>query len=85
MTEDATRYFLIIATSHIVVELTLNLGRVSVAVSSHFGPQPITPYIRLSLGNYPTSSSLVSPGAPLLNVATLVYAFFLTSISGNVV
>lgn len=30
--KDATRYFLIIFTSHLVFELTLNLGRVSVTV-----------------------------------------------------
>lgn len=31
--EDATRYFLVIFTSHFVLEMTLNLGRVSATVS----------------------------------------------------
>lgn len=31
--EDATLYFLVIFTSHFVLEMTLNLGRVSTAVS----------------------------------------------------
>ena len=33
MAEDSTRYFIVISTSHIVVEMTLNLGRVSATVS----------------------------------------------------
>lgn len=59
MAEDSTRYFLVIATSHLVVQLTLNLGRVSATISLS-GLQPITPDISVSLGINPTCSGFVS-------------------------
>lgn len=56
--EDATWYFMVIFSSHFVLVMTLNLGRVSVTVSltrcNELHP------LDVSLGDNPTSSRLVS-------------------------
>ena len=64
MAEDATRYFLVIFSSHFVLEMTLNLGRVSVNVS-FFGLQLIAPIVCVTLGIGPTSSRHVSAHRPI--------------------
>ena len=58
--EDATLYFLVIFTSHFVLEMTLTLGRVS-ATPPLFRSRPKSSNVQcISLGNNPTSSSKVS-------------------------
>lgn len=59
MAEDATRYFLVIFTAHLVFVLTLNLGRVSAAVSLS-EPQLITS----NTGDDTTASGHVSHHRP---------------------
>ena len=46
--EDATRYFLVIFTSHFVLEMTLSLARVSTSVFVLLGLRSTSPYV------YPT-------------------------------
>ena len=77
--KDATRYFLVIFTSHFVLVMTLNLGRVSATVSL-----PRVYLLTLNLGNDPTSSSFVSQRRPPLNIAILTISFIIL-IRGNVV
>ena len=56
--KDATWYFMVIFTSHFVLVMTLNLGRVSVAVSLCTATN-YTP-LRIPLANDPTASGHVS-------------------------
>ena len=83
--EDATRYFLVIFTSHLVVELTLKLGRVSAPVAFSF------PVIRAST-HYTSlcrkQSSFFRPRKLLILPtlrAIILITLFSTAISGNVV
>ena len=56
--EDAIRYFLVIFSSHFVLEMTLALGRVSAAADSL--STAVNDIQRVSLGIDPTPSSCVS-------------------------
>ena len=58
--EDATRYFLVIFTSHFVLVMTLNLGRVSTPLPLSLWTQQMINYLScVSLGINPTPSSQV--------------------------
>ena len=81
ITKDATRYFLVIFTSHFVLVITLNLGRVS-ATFPLSGLHLIMSTIYA--GNDPTSSSCVSRHLLPLNAAILIL-LVVTSTSGNLV
>jgi hypothetical protein len=79
--EDATQYFLVIFTSHFVLEMTLTLGRVSATVSLS-GLKPTSS--NASIGDNSTTSSWVSRHRfPLYAIALVLISP--TTISGNVV
>lgn len=73
--EDATRYFLVIFTSHLVLEMTLNLGRVSTAAAS---PElQSTNSMRTSPGINSTSPGSVSRHRRTLRIIILTIFSFL--------
>ena len=82
--EDATRYFLVIFTSHFVLVMTLNLGRVSVTISLCVGCHQWC-LIGVSLGIDPAPSSIVSRPRNTEKINILTCAFGNRTISGSVV
>ena len=76
--EDATRYFLVIFTSHFVLEMFLIFARVSATVPL-LGLQPMMADV--SLGGDPTHSSHVSSNDSAIGTIILIVFFLLLSVA----